>query len=258
MNSPYIPGSHNKDCGGNQVSHFKLENEKKFTFAETPYVYFFQNLGGDHSLVHVKDLESLTVFIYQLSSAPLQFSGIDAQLEHGDALQIEGNLSDLELTSGEGIVLIAGVHEGQISEASIKHTKNTDLKRVSKHWGHELWINGEHPDYALKEIFIKAGTKTSLQYHNLKRETNVLFEGQALLHYKNNPDAANDTVLPGDISTQELSPISGIDVYPQILHRLESVTDALLYEVSTPHLDDVIRVSDDQHRGHGRIEKEHT
>src|SRR5207244_12187069 len=57
-----------------------------------------------------------------------------------------------------------------------------------------LWINGQHPCYALKKIFIKAGTKTSLQYHRFKQETNVLFEGLAKLHYKKNMSIQNDLV----------------------------------------------------------------
>jgi hypothetical protein len=45
---------------------------------------------------------------------------------------------------------------------------------------------------------------------------------------------------------------------PGILHRLEAITDILLYETSTPHLDDVVRVTDDSKRPNGRIEQEHT
>jgi len=55
----------------------------------------------------------------------------------------------------------------------------------------------------------------------------------------------------------ELAPISSIDVVPGVLHRLEALTNILLYETSTPHLDDVVRVADDSMRPHGRIEQEH-
>ena len=41
------------------------------------------------------------------------------------------------------------------------------------------------------------------------------------------------------------------------VHRLRAITDIMLYEVSTPHLDDVIRISDDQKRNNGRISSEH-
>jgi len=120
-----------------------------------------------------------------------------------------------------------------------------------------LWLNGQHPCYALKQIFIKATTKTSLQYHNLKQETIVLFDGTAKLHYKNSEHVGNDTVLSSDIATTEVYPVSSIDIIPSTLHRLEAVTDVTLYEISTPHLDDVVRVSDDSQRPSGRIEAEH-
>ncbi|PCJ59311.1 MAG: sugar isomerase [Planctomycetota bacterium] len=131
------------------------------------------------------------------------------------------------------------------------------MYKVIKPWGHELWLNGNHPCYALKQIFIKAGTKTSLQYHNFKQETNVLFEGTALLHYKLNPDVKNDLVISNDITTVQIEPISSVDILPSTLHRLEAISDITLYETSTPHLNDVVRVSDDSNRPDGRIEKEH-
>jgi D-lyxose ketol-isomerase len=136
-------------------------------------------------------------------------------------------------------------------------SRYADLYKVSKPWGHELWINGQHPCYALKQIYIKAGTKTSLQYHNFKQETNVLFEGKAKLHYKRDFSIANALVTAADIATLELSPVSSIDILPLTMHRLEAVTDIVLYETSTPHLEDVIRVRDDSNRPHGRIESEH-
>lgn len=120
-----------------------------------------------------------------------------------------------------------------------------------------MWITGEHSGYCLKEIYIIQGTKTSLQYHEIKRETNVLLEGTARLHFKNKEEVENKQVTAQDLSHYDLTPLSTVDVYPNTLHRLEALTDILLYEVSTPHLNDVIRVADDTQRAHGRIESEH-
>ncbi|OGT34490.1 MAG: hypothetical protein A3C44_01125 [Gammaproteobacteria bacterium RIFCSPHIGHO2_02_FULL_39_13] len=131
------------------------------------------------------------------------------------------------------------------------------MYKVEKPWGYELWINGQHPCYALKKISIKAGTKTSLQYHNFKQETNVLFQGLANLHYKKNILVENDCVSASDISTILLKPISAMDVVPKTLHRVEAITDIVTFETSTPHLDDVIRVQDDSKRPDGRLIEEH-
>ena len=66
------------------------------------------------------------------------------------------------------------------------------VTRIDKPWGYELWLNGQHPGYAFKMLFLKRGSKTSLQYHRHKQETNVIYSGTALLHYKNNEDIDND------------------------------------------------------------------
>jgi len=48
-----------------------------------------------------------------------------------------------------------------------------------------------------------------------------------------------------------------VDVPPNAVHRVEALTDIVLYETSTPHLDDVIRIQDDAARKNGRILTEH-
>ena len=45
---------------------------------------------------------------------------------------------------------------------------------------------------------------------------------------------------------------------PGNIHRIQAITDILLYEVSTPHLDDVVRLQDDNKRPDGRIKEEHS
>jgi len=60
-----------------------------------------------------------------------------------------------------------------------------DVKVVQKPWGWEKWIAHGKPDfpYALKEIFMKRGYKSSLQFHKLKQETNYILKGEGILHY---------------------------------------------------------------------------
>jgi mannose-6-phosphate isomerase-like protein (cupin superfamily) len=178
-------------------------------------------------------------------------------MNEGDRVQAEDTAVHLTVQNGPVKILVAGTKTAHPDKKGLFFAKHADIYKVEKPWGHELWINGQHPCYALKEIFIKAGTKTSLQYHNLKQETNVLFQGTAKLHFKKNSAVENDHVTPADVTTADLGPISSVDVVPKTLHRLEAVTDILLYETSTPHLDDVVRVQDDSKRTHGRIEQEH-
>ena len=120
-----------------------------------------------------------------------------------------------------------------------------------------MWLTGEHPLYSFKEILIRKGAKTSLQYHLLKNETNVIFHGNAILYYKVNSEVTNELAKEEDISSVVLNSPTLINISPTVLHRIEAINDVLLYEVSTPHLDDVIRLFDDNARPNGRIQSEH-
>ncbi len=100
---------------------------------------------------------------------------------------------------------------------------------VEKPWGYEKWL-AYCKEYVMKEIFIKKGFKTSLQYHNFKKETNYLFSGKIKLTLGEFvTDAVQGTV---------------VDILPGKLHRIEASEDSLIFEVSTYHLNDVIRCED--------------
>ncbi|MET0237253.1 MAG: cupin domain-containing protein [Kibdelosporangium sp.] len=122
-------------------------------------------------------------------------------------------------------------------------------KKVTKGWGNELWLVAEGAPFGFKMISIDAGRRTSLQYHERKEEANLLLRGSAILWYA---DSLGDEVRKRDFHEGEV-----VHVRPGAVHRIEAVTDIVLVEVSTPELDDVIRVSDDFDRGNGRIEAEH-
>ena len=60
-----------------------------------------------------------------------------------------------------------------------------NVKVVIKPWGYEKWIAPGKPNfkYALKEIYLKKGKKSSLQFHKKKEETNYILSGEGILHY---------------------------------------------------------------------------
>lgn len=251
--APSVPSN----AGGNQIRQFGADNPGGI-YARSPYFYGgFQIADGE--TVALPDFAECVLFVRQADAgAQVRLKGgkicisalMSAELENfaGGTLTAEG---------GSAFVLVAGLEGAPEGDETCQITEAGGHYRVDKPWGHELWINGDHPKYVLKEIAIKAGTKTSLQYHNFKEETNVLFDGQTDLVFKANGDVANDDVTAADLGAMRLDPVSSIHVTPQILHRLIAVTDVLLYEVSTPYLDDVIRVSDDTARADGRIQSEH-
>ena len=121
------------------------------------------------------------------------------------------------------------------------------MKTVYKPWGKELWLE-LNDKYCYKRIHINAGTKTSYQYHEQKLETNYIIEGTAEVWLENDEGVVEKKIMKaGEFFT----------VRPPKKHRVIAVTDIILQEVSTPEVDDVIRIDDDSNRVSGKIEHEH-
>jgi mannose-1-phosphate guanylyltransferase len=143
------------------------------------------------------------------------------------------------------------------------------VKKISKHWGHELWIaDGIRTPYALKRILFLEGNRTSLQVHEKKFETNYVLSGTGKLYKSKEPldiakflstGMSSDEVLAYEETFDiiDLSPGVVFDVSPGYVHRVVATTDLEFIEASTTELDDVIRLQDDQGRTHGKIASEH-
>lgn len=115
----------------------------------------------------------------------------------------------------------------------------TDKPRTEKPWGHELlWTETAH--YAGKVIHINAGNRLSLQYHEMKHESVLVLSGTLLLHL----GQGNESRIV------ELSQGESADIEARQIHRFAAPEsgDVDLIEVSTPHLDDVVRIEDDYNR----------
>ena len=109
-----------------------------------------------------------------------------------------------------------------------------DVRVVPKPWGHEtIWASSEL--YVGKVLHINAGQSLSLQYHNQKDETIHLLRGQMVYRVKDGEGPLEDVLLREGESFRN---------QPGTIHQMEAVTDCDVLEVSTPHLDDVVRLSD--------------
>ena len=119
--------------------------------------------------------------------------------------------------------------------------------RVDKPWGYELWLE-LNEFYAYKLIHMKSGNRSSLQSHKHKIETNYVIRGEAevLLEDDN-----------GCIESRVFTVGTGWSVPINRKHRVIARTDYTALEVSTPHLNDVVRYEDDTNRYSGKIESEH-
>jgi quercetin dioxygenase-like cupin family protein len=105
--------------------------------------------------------------------------------------------------------------------------------RVNKPWGYELhWAKTSR--YVGKLIHVNKGHALSLQYHNRKDETIFLFAGKLLFEIQEGDTLVEREMQPGD----------RVHVPPPTVHRMTAIEDCEIFEVSTPELDDVVRLED--------------
>jgi mannose-6-phosphate isomerase len=109
------------------------------------------------------------------------------------------------------------------------------VTHVPKPWGHEtIWA---HTDtYVGKILHINAGQALSVQYHEVKDETIYLLSGELIYRIWGSKNEE-----PRDVG---LRLGEAYRITPGTIHQMEAVTDCDILEVSTPHLDDVIRLKD--------------
>lgn len=114
------------------------------------------------------------------------------------------------------------------------------MRRVDKPWGHEL-IWAETSRYVGKVLHIVAGERLSRQYHRVKEETLLVQSGEMELEIGPAPEVRSVRLRPGDT----------FHITPGLVHRMIAITDVEVIEVSTPELDDVVRLEDEYGRaGH--------
>jgi mannose-6-phosphate isomerase len=111
--------------------------------------------------------------------------------------------------------------------------RHSDIRRVPKPWGHEL-IFAKTERYVGKILHINRGECLSLQYHEMKEETLYVFRGQLKLTIEDDGDRRELALKAGE----------AFHIPPRLIHRMEAVEDTDVAEVSTPELDDVVRLED--------------
>lgn len=110
---------------------------------------------------------------------------------------------------------------------------NNIITRVEKPWGYEL-IWAKTDKYIGKVLHINAGQKLSRQYHNVKDETFFVQDGDLDLEIGSGENIKVIRLLKGE----------SFHCSPMTIHRMIAITDVDVIEVSTPELDDVVRLED--------------
>jgi mannose-6-phosphate isomerase-like protein (cupin superfamily) len=107
------------------------------------------------------------------------------------------------------------------------------MRVVPKPWGREV-IFAENERYAGKLLYLSAGHSLSLQYHERKDETLYVLEGEVILLVG----------TEGAMTELKLTPGQAYRIRPGTRHRMRAEIPCVLVEVSSPELDDVVRLED--------------
>jgi mannose-6-phosphate isomerase len=108
-------------------------------------------------------------------------------------------------------------------------------RRVEKPWGYELiWALTDR--YCGKLLFVRAGEELSLQFHNVKDESWLVHQGRAELELARAGEAVTAREIVGPGATFRFE--------PGTVHRLRALEDTTVFEVSTPEVDDIVRLED--------------
>ena len=108
-------------------------------------------------------------------------------------------------------------------------------RRVEKPWGWELiWADTDL--YVGKILFVRAGQSLSLQFHREKDESWYVESGRARLELGD--------VGQGILNAEVIAEGASFHYGPGTVHRVTALEDTTILEVSTPHLDDVVRLED--------------
>jgi mannose-6-phosphate isomerase len=110
----------------------------------------------------------------------------------------------------------------------------SSVTTVAKPWGEEVWF-AETDLYAGKLLRIDAGQQLSVQFHERKDETSYLLSGRLLILQGPSPEA---------LASREIGPGGTWRNEPGLVHSIEAIEDSIVIEVSSPEVDDVVRLAD--------------
>jgi mannose-6-phosphate isomerase-like protein (cupin superfamily) len=111
--------------------------------------------------------------------------------------------------------------------------QHREVQRIPKPWGYEL-IFAKTGRYVGKILHVTKGECLSLQYHEMKEETLYVVAGELKLTIEHDGDRREVRLRAGE----------AFHIPPRLIHRMEAVVDTDVAEVSTPELEDVVRLED--------------
>jgi NDP-sugar pyrophosphorylase family protein len=190
--------------------------------------YGIVDIGDDR----IKKFREKPILDYYFNAGIYCFrKGITKMFENFDTGDIEKSVFPLLAETNqfgffknEGLFWISVDTTKDLEEVQKEYNNKTD-----KPWGYEkVLINTEK--YITKELFIFEGYQTSFHYHEHKDETMYIMEGTGYIEF--------------DDHKQHFVRNDAIRIEPNIPHTIVATENTVLHEISTPHMDDTVRIKD--------------
>jgi quercetin dioxygenase-like cupin family protein len=176
----------------------------------------------------------------QLLNAGIYYDSLIMGITNGDRIIINDKKPNgiKNTTFSVNIVRNKGLENCNLNSLNIPVDNSLLFTHIDKPWGYEELLEC-NDKYIVKKLFMKTGHSCSIQYHELKTETIMVFSGKLNIYTGDNiENLIKKEYLPGEIIT----------IKPYTIHRMEAVEDSIYYETSTNELWDVIRLQDNYNR----------
>lgn len=176
----------------------------------------------------------------QLANAGIYYDSLIMGITNGDRVIINDKKPNgiKNTTFAVNLVRNKGLSNCNISSTNITVDDSVLFTHIDKPWGYEELVEC-NDKYVVKKLFMKTGHSCSIQYHELKTETILVFSGKLNIYI-------GDSVE--NLLKKEYLAGETVTIKPYIVHRMEAVEDSIYYETSTNELWDVVRLQDNYNR----------
>jgi quercetin dioxygenase-like cupin family protein len=176
----------------------------------------------------------------QLSSTGIYYDSLVMGITNGDRIIINDKKQNgiRNTTYAINLVRNKGLANCNVNSSNVCIDDSLLFTHIDKPWGYEELIEC-NDRYVVKKLFMKTGHSCSIQYHELKTETILVFSGKLNIYIGDSVETLiKRQYLPGETIT----------IKPYTVHRMEAIEDSIYYETSTNELWDVVRLQDNYNR----------
>jgi mannose-6-phosphate isomerase-like protein (cupin superfamily) len=175
-----------------------------------------------------------------LQKAGIVYDELIMGLPNGDRVLLNDKKTNGVRNTAYAINLVRnkGMEHIDLTSQNVTVPDKYTYLRAEKPWGYEELVEC-NDKYVVKKLFMKQGHCCSIQYHELKTETILVFSGKLNIYIGDSLET---------LVKKEYGPGETVTIKPYTVHRMEGVEDSIYYETSTNELWDVVRLQDNYGR----------